>query len=503
MHLKGRRHQENMDQSGLKSEATNQKTTKKEGKKDNLEFRNEATTQKGLNEKEESEVPTSSMIHSCKLCDIICISEKNLQDHQKGSCHQMKLAKEQKSNENKDEKSVAELLQCKLCSVNCNNSVSFENHLKGWWHQENMTQRIKEKPSHILKPQLQNSGSMSLLSKYLEPKNDLAVRSKPSKVLENKGKYPPKKKVTMQESILKSAKKERERLAKNKLKVVTLSTDDVVYINTPEQLSTLIQNYAQVDDTYVGFDAEWKPNTKYVDVIQLCFSDTENFVIHISQLYSVAMDDVLKLIDVLQRVTLVGVNIRSDLENLSLYPGIDVKGIRYVPLVNNAEKIIPDEIRKSKKNRIGLQDLFEIVVPGSTINKDLAVTLSDWSSKVLKKQQIMYAAIDAWAGLKVAEGLMKMLNEEIGERDKIPIESKRLKSLVIKSKPSKVLKNKGKYPPEKKVTMQETFLKSAKKERERLAKNKLRVVTLSTDDVVYINTPEQLSTVWEVRSHRI
>jgi hypothetical protein len=67
------------------------KTTKEkeERKKDNLGLRYDVRIQKNPKENEDFQVPKSKKIHSCKLCDIIGTSEKSLQDHQKGSCHQI------------------------------------------------------------------------------------------------------------------------------------------------------------------------------------------------------------------------------------------------------------------------------------------------------------------------------------------------------------------------------------------------------------------------------
>lgn len=145
--------------------------------------------------------------------------------------------------------------------------------------------------------------------------------------------------------------------------------------------------------TQFGFDTETRPAFKKGEVhpvalLQLA-TDTDAYVVrlrHIEQM------EIFKNIFENKHVVKVGVAIHDDLKALQ-------KKVQFAP----QNFIELQKLAKEKKlKNLGLKGMTEEVLQ-ATINKGPKTT--NWEAHELTERQIMYAATDAWIGLKLYQRL--------------------------------------------------------------------------------------------------
>jgi len=163
------------------------------------------------------------------------------------------------------------------------------------------------------------------------------------------------------------------------------------FITTDQQLSSVATELRSIRE--FGFDTETRPSFRKgevypVSLLQLA-TETDAYIIrvrHISQF------DVLKNVFESSDVIKAGVAIRDDLKILQ-------KKFQFLPQnfieLQNLAKI------KGLKN-FGLKGMTEEILQG-TISKGPKTT--NWAADELTDKQIMYAATDAWIGLKLYQRL--------------------------------------------------------------------------------------------------
>lgn len=163
-------------------------------------------------------------------------------------------------------------------------------------------------------------------------------------------------------------------------------------INSDQELSLVVKQLEQA--TELGFDTETRPAFKKGQVYQVALlqlaTETEAFVI---RLHHIKKFDILQRIFENPLVVKVGVAIRDDLKQLQKRFPFDPKN--FVELQTLA-KI------KGLKN-FGLKGMTEEVLQ-STISKGPKTT--NWEALELTERQILYAATDAWIGLKLYRKLI-------------------------------------------------------------------------------------------------
>ena len=143
-----------------------------------------------------------------------------------------------------------------------------------------------------------------------------------------------------------------------------------------------------------GFDTETRPAFKKGVVYQVALlqlaTDTDAYVI---RLHGISQVVVLKNIFENPEVIKVGVAIRDDIKQLQ-------KKFMFTP--NNFIEL--QELAKVKKlNNLGLKGMTDEVLQ-ATITKGPKTT--NWEAAELTDRQIMYAATDAWIGLKLYQKLI-------------------------------------------------------------------------------------------------
>ncbi|MGZ3691706.1 MAG: 3'-5' exonuclease [Pseudobdellovibrio sp.] len=138
-----------------------------------------------------------------------------------------------------------------------------------------------------------------------------------------------------------------------------------------------------------GFDTETRPAFKKGEVYQVALlqlaTETEAFVI---RLHRINQYGLLKKIFENQDVIKVGVAIRDDLKQLQ-------KRFQFTP--QNFIELQTVAKMKGLENQ-GLKGMTEEVLQ-ATISKGAKVT--NWEAPELTDRQILYAATDAWIGLKL------------------------------------------------------------------------------------------------------
>ncbi|WP_413583246.1 3'-5' exonuclease [Bdellovibrio sp. HCB288] len=143
----------------------------------------------------------------------------------------------------------------------------------------------------------------------------------------------------------------------------------------------------------LGFDTETRPSFKKgesypVSMLQLA-TDTDAYIIRLKH---IGHTEVIKNIFENPEVVKVGAAIRDDLKQLQKRFPFHPHGFIELQTVAKSMKL----------NNIGLKGMTEEVLH-ATISKGPKTT--NWDAQVLTEKQILYAATDAWIGLKLYQKL--------------------------------------------------------------------------------------------------
>lgn len=145
--------------------------------------------------------------------------------------------------------------------------------------------------------------------------------------------------------------------------------------------------------TEFGFDTETRPSFKKGEVYKVALlqlaTETDAFLI---RLHRVTQFSLFKSIFESESILKVGVAIRDDIRQLQ-------KTFSFVP--KNFVEL--QTVAKSKGlENFGLKGMTEEVLQQS-LSK--ASKITNWEARELTDQQLMYAATDAWVGLKIYQKL--------------------------------------------------------------------------------------------------
>lgn len=165
---------------------------------------------------------------------------------------------------------------------------------------------------------------------------------------------------------------------------IHLITNDQELANAEQNL-----NSAQA----LGFDTETRASFKVGEVYQVALlqlaTDDDAYLI---RLHGISRFEFIQSIFENQEILKVGVAIRDDLKSLQ-------KIFKFVP--QNFIELQSIAKQKGLKN-MGLRGMTEEVLQASLSKK---AKISNWESKKLTDQQILYAATDAWIGLKLYQAI--------------------------------------------------------------------------------------------------
>jgi len=175
-------------------------------------------------------------------------------------------------------------------------------------------------------------------------------------------------------------------------------TGDIVLVETPK-MATIAADYLR-HYPIIGFDTETKPSFKKGDnhkvaLLQLATNERA-FLIRVQK---VGLPVEIKNLLTDPRLLKPGVAIRDDLKVLQKIS--DFKPAGFVELQDSAKQLGIRDFSLKKLCAI----LLEFRISKSQ-------QLSNWEADQLTDQQLVYAATDAWASLKIFEKLNQPLQDE-------------------------------------------------------------------------------------------
>ena len=153
----------------------------------------------------------------------------------------------------------------------------------------------------------------------------------------------------------------------------------------------------------VGFDIEWKPQfvskrdggTENPTAVLQLGVETSCLVLHIYHMSELPRSLTSILGD--ENILKVGVGIEEDALKLTRHRGLVCKGMVDIQKMVQTTKC---------KQQLGLKTLAQRFL-GIELEKSKRVTRSNWENFPLTKTQTEYAALDAWAGVKIYHAIVQ------------------------------------------------------------------------------------------------
>lgn len=185
---------------------------------------------------------------------------------------------------------------------------------------------------------------------------------------------------------------------------VEASGVEVVYTNDISKAESWLRKHiVDCSPKAVGFDIEWRPMfvrgcDNKTAVLQLGV-ETSCLVLHIYHMRELPKSLVSILRD--ENVLKVGVGIMEDALKLQRHRGLICKGMTDIQAMGMRFLGMPPSAPK-----LGLKTMAERFA-GIELEKSKKVAMSNWENFPLKQRQIEYAALDAWAGVKVYHAIKR------------------------------------------------------------------------------------------------
>lgn len=161
----------------------------------------------------------------------------------------------------------------------------------------------------------------------------------------------------------------------------------IILVTENEELKKALLNFK--DSEYLGFDTETRPSFKKgesysVSLLQIANEDTAILI----RLKNIS--DFSPLIEIFENSNYlkIGVAIRDDIKQLQKIFSFTPNG--FIELANLA--------KEKKLTKFGLKGMCEEIL-NFTLSK--RAKLSNWDNLILTKEQLSYAATDAWVGQKI------------------------------------------------------------------------------------------------------
>lgn len=162
---------------------------------------------------------------------------------------------------------------------------------------------------------------------------------------------------------------------------------DIQLITKNEQLLSMLEKLQGV--TMVGFDTETKPSFQKGEYHKMALlqlsTDTTAYLIRLHHITN--FHQMIPFFEN-KNILKIGLALRDDIKGLQKIASFEPTG-----LVE-----LQDLARHKKLNNMGLKGMCEEVI-GHTISKKFKLT--NWEAKELNQEQMLYAATDAWIGLKI------------------------------------------------------------------------------------------------------
>lgn len=179
----------------------------------------------------------------------------------------------------------------------------------------------------------------------------------------------------------------------NKITFPRLSFPGKIHLIVSDQELEVVAHSLLAADI-LGFDTETRASFKVGEVYQVALlqlaTETDAYLI---RLHGIRNFESIKNVFENTKTIKVGVAIRDDLKSLQ-------KIFKFVPESFIELQTVAKE--KGLKN-MGLRGMTEEILQSNLSKK---AKISNWEVKTLSPDQIMYAATDAWVGLKLYQKLM-------------------------------------------------------------------------------------------------
>lgn len=204
-----------------------------------------------------------------------------------------------------------------------------------------------------------------------------------------------------------------------------------------ENLCTEIQLLSDdPNPVYVGFDSEWKPsnltsiNSSKIAIIQLFFKDKVYLVdcvlLENKRLPDEKWQEFARILFSSNNLKIIGFDMRNDLDAIIALPALrETLAMESIQncfdLKRLAENIceIDMEILELPKKTFKLADLTQFLL-GQTLDK--TEQCSNWQSRPLRKNQLLYAALDAVVVVQTFKKILEITLEKNSEIDIVSIE---------------------------------------------------------------------------------
>jgi len=176
-----------------------------------------------------------------------------------------------------------------------------------------------------------------------------------------------------------------------------LSLESVFVVSDQRQAEIACEELLRAE--VVGFDTESKPTFKKGEqsggphVLQFATAE-KAFIFHTH--VSESEDAIIELL-VSERLTKIGFDLRGDLQQISRRFGVQPASV--VDLGRSFRQL-------GYRNTIGATSAVAILF-NRRLHKSKAITTSNWSARKLSERQLLYAANDAYAAIRVFHALQQ------------------------------------------------------------------------------------------------
>lgn len=182
-----------------------------------------------------------------------------------------------------------------------------------------------------------------------------------------------------------------------------MTLEQIQQPDTPEALASALQDL--LSSPFVGFDTESKPvfrkdqKSAGPHVVQLCTPTTA----YVFQLHDQAAYPLICQVLESKQVVKVGFGLQSDRSHIRRKFGVEISAILDLDAVYR---------KLGYRRQLGVKAAIAVQF-GQKFNKSKRVSTSNWALPKLSDAQLLYAANDAYAALKIVQGLQQAGHRKI------------------------------------------------------------------------------------------
>ena len=166
---------------------------------------------------------------------------------------------------------------------------------------------------------------------------------------------------------------------------LSIENRPIYIVTSSQQFETLVKKYNLLQETVVGFDAEWTRKSP-LSIVQLTFRNV-NIIIQVSKL-DIVPPPSLNQIMANPNILKTGIGIHEDIHKLIQYLAVD--------LVNGVVDVVDvAKLMGHKETKTSLQYLTEKYFH-IKLDKNPKIRCGNWDADTLSRDQVLYAAHDSF-----------------------------------------------------------------------------------------------------------